>query len=106
MMVNEEVTLDSPVAICDDVVWRELEGEAVILNLDSGIYFGLDPVGTRMWALVQESGSLRRAFEVLLEEYEVEAQRLEEDLLRLVERLRGNGLLRVTPLPEGLATRG
>ena len=104
-MVNELVTLDSEVVISNDVVSRELEGEAVILNLASGTYFGLDPVGTRIWSLVQEDGSLRRVFEILQQEYDVTPRRLEGDILRLVEVLCANGLLRVAPLQERLTAR-
>jgi hypothetical protein len=46
-------------------VSRDLEGEAVILNLESGTYFGPDKVGTQIWTLLQEDGSLRRAFEAV-----------------------------------------
>jgi hypothetical protein len=94
-MTEQRVSLESRVAISDDVVFRELEGEAVILNLESGTYFGLDPVGTRIWSLLQEDGSLRRAFEALLQEYDVAPEKLEGDILRLVEELRAKGLVRL-----------
>ena len=61
-MSNDNVSLECGVAISEDVVSRDLEGEAVILNLDSGTYFGLDRVGTRIWSLLQEGGSLRGVF--------------------------------------------
>jgi len=104
-MVNDQVTLESEVVISNDVVSRELEGEAVILNLASGTYFGLDPVGTRIWSLVQEDGSLRRVFEILQQEYDVTPGRLEGDILRLVEVLCAHSLLRVAPLQERLTAR-
>ncbi len=47
-------TLDAAFRIPDEVIFRELDGEAVILNLDTGIYFGLDAVGTRIWRLIEE----------------------------------------------------
>jgi hypothetical protein len=100
-MTEEEVSLDSRVAIHSDVVSRDLEGEAIILNLESGTYFGLDSVGTRIWSLLQEDGSLRRTFELLEQEYDVEPERLEEDILRLVEELRSNDLLSVARPEEG-----
>jgi hypothetical protein len=104
-MVKERLTLESHVAVSDDVVSRELEAEAVILNLESGTYFGLDPVGSRIWFLVQENGSLRRTFEVLHQEFDVAPERLERDILRLVDQLRATGLLRVAPSKESLPTR-
>ena len=104
-MTNDNVSLESSVAISEDVVSRDLEGEAVILNLESGTYFGLDKVGTRIWSLLQEDGSLRRAFEAVEQEYEVAPEKLECDLLRLVEELRAKGLLSVCPSQEGQHTR-
>ena len=100
-MAEKEVSLESRVAVGGDVVSRDLEGEAVILNLESGIYFGLDSVGTRIWSLLQEDGSLRRTFELLQQEYDVEPERLEADILRLVEELRSNHLLSVARPEEG-----
>ena len=104
-MPNDNVSLESSVAIGEDVVSRDLEGEAVILNLESGIYFGLDKVGTRIWSLLQEDGSLRRAFEAVQQEYDVAPEKLEGDLLRLVEELRAKGLLSVSSSREGQPTR-
>ena len=100
-MTDKEVSLESRVAISDDVVSRDLEGEAVILNLESGTYFGLDPVGTRIWSLLQEDGSLRRAFEVVQQEYDVASEKLESDILRLVQELRAKGLVSLSSSGEG-----
>lgn len=92
-MLEKEISLESNVAISDDVVSRDLEGEAVILNLESGTYFGLDPVGSRIWSLLQVNGSLRRTFDVMLQEYDVAPQKLEDDMLRLVRELSAKGLV-------------
>jgi hypothetical protein len=75
------------------VVFRELDGEAVLLNLDSGVYFGLDEVGTRVWALLVEHGTLERVCSQLMEEYDVEPAVLEQDVSRLVEEMRHKGLV-------------
>lgn len=100
-MAEEEVSLESRVAIGSDVVSRDMEGEAIILNLESGTYFGLDSVGTRIWSLLRKDGSLRRTFELLEQEYDVEPERLKADILRLVGELRANHLLSVAPPEEG-----
>lgn len=88
------LTLEDRVEIPDDVVFRDLEGEAVLLHLQRGTYFGLDPVGTAAWLLIAQDGQLRRVFERMLEEYEVEPAVLETDLLDLVQRLVSEGLVR------------
>ena len=98
---GSEVSLDCFVAINgEDVVSRELEGEAVMLNLESGVYFGLNEIGTRIWALIQEHGSLRKVFEAMQREYDVAPETLEKDLLRLVGELRGKGLVTVAQRNE------
>jgi len=92
--VPAPVSLDSRVAVPEDVLFRELDGEAVILNLSTGTYYGLDQTGTRMWALLAEHGTLRAAYDILLAEYEVCEAQLAEDLLALVDKLVSHGLLR------------
>lgn len=87
--------IDARVRISDEVLFHDLDGEAVLLDLQSGKYFGLDPVGTRLWHLLAQDGSLALAYQTLLDEYDVDAGRLQDDLLALVDRLVSNGLIRL-----------
>ena len=89
------VSLDSALVVPEDVICRELDGEAIILNLATGIYFGLDEIGTRLWALVAESGTLRHAVDVMAGEYDVERAELERDALELAGGLIEKGLVQV-----------
>ncbi|MDF0676282.1 MAG: PqqD family protein [Nitrospira sp.] len=79
--------------IAHNVVFRDLAGESVLLNLDTGTYFGLDAVGTRVWNLIAEHGSTSLAIDTLLAEYDVDAPRLEKDVTALIDRLLAKGLL-------------
>jgi hypothetical protein len=90
-----QVSLDTALVVPEDVIFRELDGEAIILNLATGMYFGLDEVGTRVWALVTESGSLRRAVDVMVDEFEVERPALEGDVIGLATQLIDKGLFAV-----------
>jgi len=92
-MSTKSISLDDLVKIAPDVVFRDLDGEAVLLNLETGIYFGLNDVGTRMWNLLQEHGSLRKVFDQMLLEYEVTPEALEGDLCQLAAQLCEKGLL-------------
>lgn len=74
-------------------MFRELDGEAVILDLESECYFGLDEVGTRMWITITESSSIGEAFTTLAAEYDVDPERLRTDLDELVTTLRDRGLV-------------
>lgn len=94
-----DVTMESVLAHAEEVLYRDLDGEAVIVDLKSGTYFGLDPVGTRIWVALEEPGPLRRALEVVLEEFEVTEEVASADILRLAGEMIGKGLLH--PVPGG-----
>ena len=87
------LTVETRVMAPPDVLIRELDGEAVLLNLVSESYFGLDEVGARMWQVLTTSESIETAHAQLLAEYEVEPERLRQDLLALVTQLAGHGLV-------------
>ena len=76
-----------------DVMMRQVGGEAIILNLETEAYYGLDDVGTRMWALLTTEPTIQTAYERLLDEYEIDAETLHSDLERLIEELSVHGLI-------------
>lgn len=79
--------------VADNVVFRNLAGESVLLNLDTGTYFGLDAVGTHLWSLVAKHGSTASAIQILLAEYDVDEPRLKKDIDALINQLLAKGLL-------------
>src|ERR1700730_373477 len=86
-MPDRQVSLGETVTISPEVVFKELGREGVLLDLASGIYFGLDETSTRLWQLLQTDGSLRRVFDEMIAEFEVSPGRLEGDLLDFVSDL-------------------
>jgi len=76
-----------------DVVFRELGGEMVLLNLKSGVYYGLNETGTQMWTLLVELKDPRRVVEALEREYAASRAQLEGDLRELLGALRAKGLV-------------
>ncbi len=85
--------LSDRVSIPAEVMARQVGDETVILDLASGTYFGLDPVGARIWELLGEGNTLSRVRDEMLEEYDVSREQLEADLLRISEELLGKGLV-------------
>lgn len=73
----------------------ELEGEAVILALDSGIYYGLDGVGKLVWELIQEPRAIEAVCTSVQEVYDVGHERCLNDVIRLVDHLREAGLVEI-----------
>jgi hypothetical protein len=83
------------IRVPEQVVFRELESETVLLNLSTGFYYGLDEVGTRMWQALEKHGTLEEAAFELLDEFEVDGARLQQDLQSLAQELCDQGLLEV-----------
>ncbi|MEA3410015.1 MAG: PqqD family protein [Pseudomonadota bacterium] len=86
--------LQRKLVVSPEVMFQEVGGEVVLLDLASESYFGLDEVGARAWALLNEQGDLQAVYEAMLAEYDVEPDRLAADLADLAERLLEAGLVR------------
>jgi hypothetical protein len=85
----------STVVAVQDQVSTNLEEEAVILNLQDGVYYGLNDLGARIWNLLQEPRTVRKIRDILLQEYEVEPERCQQDLLQLLGELAAKGLIKI-----------
>ena len=76
------VTLETLVQASPDQVSCDLEGEAAILNLKTGVYYGLDPVGAVVWKLIEQPRTVASVRDAMLETYEVDAARCERNRSR------------------------
>ena len=75
------------VAVEEEVLFQELEGEMVLLDLKSGFYYGFDGVGARMWQLLSDSSDVETAVHALRAEYDVDEESLRTDLAMLISKL-------------------
>jgi hypothetical protein len=69
--------------------------ESVILGLQNSVYYGVNPVGASIWKLLQRQRSVAELRDAVLEEYDVEKERCERDLLDLLEKMQAEGLINV-----------
>ena len=76
-----------------DVVSRVLDGEAVLLHLGRGTYFGLNEVGTRVWELLADGPTVRELQERIVAEFDVEPETAAQDVRELVEQLMQRDLI-------------
>jgi hypothetical protein len=89
------VSLSSRATIPAHVLFRDLQGELVVLEPRRGVYFGLDAIGTRIWHLLQEPRALTDVVATLVTEYEVDEAEAAADVLDLVRQLQEQGLVDV-----------
>lgn len=88
------------VAVPEDVVVRDLADEAILLDLDTGNFFGLDVVGTRIWHLLAEYRSTEAIVPLILQEFDVDERELRRDLEALITQLLTKRLLIVDNDPR------
>ena len=89
MEIQKNVTFKAS----NDVLFQEVSGETVLLDLNSESYFGLDEVGTRIWSLINEGRAVGEVVDTLLDEYDVDRATLETDVSALLASLLEAGLV-------------
>jgi hypothetical protein len=109
MSENQALSTDSIVSAVGGQLSADLEGEIVVLHLESGVYYGLSDVGARIWELIQNPISVGDVRDALLGEYQVEAAQCERDLLALLTELKAHELVEihqtsVSPKPTPVAS--
>ena len=87
------VSFAERVTVAPDVLFRLVGDEAVLVNLNTEVYLGLNPVGTRMWHVLSGASSIQAAYDELLREYEVEPAQLRADLEEFIDQLRTQKLI-------------
>ena len=90
-----EISLPKKVQISDNVLFQQISGECVLLNMESEQYFGLDEVGARIWELLAEEEDTQKVLEQLLAEYEVDETTLKQDLSKLLSELETEKLITI-----------
>ena len=88
------VSFDERAFATPRVLCKALGDEAILLDLETETYFGLNSIGNRFWELVTTAPTIREALDAMLEEYDVAPDELERDMGELIEDLVGRGLLR------------
>jgi hypothetical protein len=93
MKACETLVPESKIAASKRSVACDLDGEMVILNLDSGVYFGLNPVGTSIWSYIQDERPLHGIIDYLLSEYKVGRTQCQTEVVALLQNMAAHGLI-------------
>jgi len=93
------LTRNTTVVAVSDQVSCTLEDEAVVLHLGKGVYYGLNPVGAIVWNALQQPQTVQDLVNLVTQEFEVEVDQCESDLLELLAQLQNAGLIEVRSEP-------
>jgi len=92
--LNNTILEQSTIVVSSQQVTGDLlDGEVAILNLPDGVYYGLNDVGGRVWSLIQQPKTVRELKEILLQEYDVDAEICSKELIDLLQDLDKHGLI-------------
>ena len=97
--MDASLSVHSIVVAASEQVSCPLGEESAILNLKNSMYYGMNPVGTRIWTLLKEPRSVEQLRDILLNEYQVDAALCERDLLDLLGKMKSEGLIEVRTRP-------
>jgi len=93
MSERVEFSKDTIVVVASEILSNKLSDEEAILNLKNSVYYGLDPVGARIWALIQKPISVDDILNTLLQEYDVERDLCLRDIQDLLGKLASEDLI-------------
>lgn len=94
--VRSTLSPASRIALSKDQASCDLAGETAIVNLTSGVYYGLDSMGTHVWTLLHEPVTFAGLCESLMRDYDVDGSRLETDMRAFLCDLADHGLVDIT----------
>ena len=87
------IRFEDVVCAASNQVSSRVGDEVAVLGLDRAAYYGLNPVGARIWELIQKPVRLEQVASIVTSEYEVDRETARRDLMELVERLLAEGLV-------------
>lgn len=91
--IDDAIDLQSRFVVTDKQITSQLGDESVILELTEGVYYGLDPIGTRIWNLLASPLSVADICDKLQEEYDVQPGDCGQAVIALVADLEARGLI-------------
>jgi hypothetical protein len=94
-MASPPITLATRLVASPDQVSANVAGESVILGMKDAMYYGLDPVGTRIWELLQKPAVLDDVLGTITAEFEVTREQAAADLLAFAADLHAHGLVEI-----------
>jgi hypothetical protein len=93
LIMQRIITGATTVVASKDQVSCDLAGDAAMLNLKNSVYYGLDRVGARIWNLIEQPIAVSAVRDAIVDEYDVDAERCERDVIKLLHKLAAEGLV-------------
>ncbi len=99
-MITTPITNKSIVTQATDLVMSEVDDEIMLMSVDSGKYYGMDEVGSRIWQLIRHPIAISDLCEMLADEFEVDDLTCQQDVLAFLNELSSEGLIKINVSPD------
>lgn len=90
---KEKMNLETTIQLDPELLYSKIGDEIVLLTIESGKYFKVDAVGSRIWEIIKESTSIQILLNQLVEEYDVSFEECQKDVLSFIEKLQQDNLI-------------
>lgn len=81
------IDINSKIVRDNEIISSDMDEETVMMSIESGEYYGINPVGSRIWALLEQPHSVSEICDTLREEYDVKPAECQQDVLEFVNKL-------------------
>ena len=96
MTSEQSIQLDSVATRDESLMFSDLDGETVMMSTESGKYYGLDDIGSRIWELIEQPHSVGDLCDTLITEFEVDRDTCQQHVLDFLEELKDEGIVTVS----------
>jgi hypothetical protein len=96
MKTNGPISPNTIVAQTKELVSSDLDGETVLLSIETGKYYNMDPIGSRIWELIKDPMSVSQLIDILLDEFNVDREQCEKEVLAFLNKLAEDHLIQLT----------
>lgn len=87
MSSKKTIDLQSTIARNEEIIFSDMGDETVMMSIDKGEYYGLDPIGRRIWELLENPGQVSAVCDTLCQEYNVTPEQCARDVLAFLDQL-------------------
>ncbi len=91
--MSDSISLSSIAQRNEEIVEASIDGETVMMSIDSGLYYGLDNIASRIWQILENPTPVSTICQQLIEEYDVEEQQCQQDVLAFLGNLEENNII-------------
>ena len=88
-----ELTRESVISQVEEIVASDIDGETVMMSIESGKYYGLDDIGSRIWEFIEKPIKVSDLIDTLLERFDVDRETCEKDVLKFLNELNEDKIL-------------